>query len=90
LGATILPEDDAQARYFGLCVLALEHIALLQAVGLLEQPDGCLVIEDDVVALVDLEIGRRGFHYSDDEIAEKGWELLNQWAGHYRVMPTDG
>jgi hypothetical protein len=83
----ILPEDDAQARYFGLCVLALDHIALLQAVGLLEQPDGCLVIEDDVVALVELELDRRGFNYSDQEVAEKGWELIHQWVGHYEVKP---
>jgi hypothetical protein len=84
----VLPVDDAQARYFGLCTLALADIAMMQDLGLLTKPDGVPVISDDVVDQVLRECDRRGFYYSDNEVAEKGWELVKQWAGFYEVLPN--
>ena len=82
-----LPDDDTQAAYFGLCTLALAHIAWMQDLGLLAMPDGTAVIENDAVDRIARECRERGFDYSSDTIAEKGWELIRQWAGFYDVLP---
>jgi hypothetical protein len=87
LEATLLPDDDAQARYFGLCTLALGDIAWMQDLGLLIMPDARRVIEDAVVGRIQRECRMRGFNYSHREVAEKGWELVRQWAGFYEVLP---
>ena len=83
----MLPDDDAQARYFGLCTLALAHVGWMQDLGLLTMPDGKRVIEDSIVDRVQRECRARGFYYSDDEVVGKGWTLIRQWAGFYDVLP---
>jgi hypothetical protein len=81
----ILPDDDAQARYFGLVVLALHDIAAMQKLGLMTMPYGAEVMDDDEANAVIDVLEDRGFCYSDGEIAEKGWELILQWQGYYEV-----
>ena len=51
------------------------------------EPDGTAVIENDAVDRISRECRERDLDHSSDTIAEKGWELIRQWAGFYDVLP---
>ena len=71
-----LPDDDAQARYFGLVIAALKEVSFLQSLGVVELYNGRKVInESDAGAIMD-ECHSRGFRYGDLEVSEKSAEFI--------------
>jgi hypothetical protein len=79
VGSHLLPEDDAQARYFGLCVLALQEIALMQDLGLMARPHEAELINPRRAREMVLELEARGFYYSDAEVARKEQDFIDDW-----------
>jgi len=77
----MLPDDDSLARYFGLCVVALDDIAQMQRWGFLTMPNNKLVIEHDETLEVVQECVDRGFFYSEEELDRKVWDFIQQWMG---------
>jgi hypothetical protein len=75
----LLPEDDAQARYFGLCVLALEEIAMMQDLGLLPRPNKLPLVRPRAAQRLIAELDARGFYYSDDEVTRKEADFIDGW-----------
>jgi hypothetical protein len=77
----LLPEDDAQARYFGLVTLALEEIGRMQdwnAFG--NEVDSYeRMIDADHAEQVKRELDARGFYYSQAEVVDKENDFMIPW-----------
>jgi len=75
----VLPDDDSQARYFGLCIAALQETALLQGMGLVPLFGGQSAIDREAAEVIMAECGRRGFVFGDLEVSEKSAEFIELW-----------
>lgn len=74
----VLPADDAQAWYFGLCAIALHEVAVMVDFGFV-RPQPQVLIDDDIAEVVIGECERRGFSFTDEEVNDKCWDFIQQW-----------